>query len=189
MPAITLRSRSWPRRSNGSRFRRGGLLRRRDRASHRRGDARTRRSDYAEDLKHYRAVERTPLTGSYKGYGIVTSPPPSSGGIGILQMLGMLQGSNYTAAGAGSAATSLSGGMHAALLRRPQPLAADPDFFPVSAARLLDPAYIASRRATINLAHASSSAAVGPGRSLPLGTKAPKPRTITSSTPKGTPWR
>jgi len=41
-----------------------------------------------EDLKAYAVVERQPLTGTYRGYGIVTAPPPSSGGVGILQMMG-----------------------------------------------------------------------------------------------------
>ena len=44
-----------------------------------------------DDLKNYTVVERKPLHGSYRGYEIMTSPPPSSGGIGILQMLGMLE--------------------------------------------------------------------------------------------------
>src|SRR2546428_11675009 len=58
-----------------------------------------------DDLKNYKANERAPLTGSYRGYGIVTAPPPSSGGVGILQMLGVLEGSGYEKSGAGSAAT------------------------------------------------------------------------------------
>ena len=40
------------------------------------------------DLAGYQVIERQPLTGSYRGYDILTSPPPSSGGVGILQMLG-----------------------------------------------------------------------------------------------------
>jgi gamma-glutamyltranspeptidase / glutathione hydrolase len=43
-----------------------------------------------EDLKSYQVVERTPLRGRYKDCDIIAAPPPSSGGIGILQMLGML---------------------------------------------------------------------------------------------------
>ncbi len=56
-----------------------------------------------EDLKDYQAVERTPLRGHYRDYEVITAPPPSSGGIGILQMLGMLEGSGYEKSGAGSA--------------------------------------------------------------------------------------
>ncbi len=81
------------------------------------------------DLKAYRAVERKPLEGSYKGYGILTSPPPSSGGIGILQMLGMLEGSGYEKTGAGSAAT-----FHylAEVMRRSTPTAASIWVTPIS---------------------------------------------------------
>ncbi len=45
-----------------------------------------------DDLKNYKAVERTPLTGKYRNYTIITAPPPSAGGLGIIQMLGMLEG-------------------------------------------------------------------------------------------------
>ncbi|MFY9726093.1 MAG: gamma-glutamyltransferase, partial [Bryobacteraceae bacterium] len=55
------------------------------------------------DLFGYTVIERQPLTGQYRGYEIVTSPPPSSGGIGILQMLGVLEGTGYEKGGAGSA--------------------------------------------------------------------------------------
>src|SRR6266576_689946 len=56
-----------------------------------------------EDLREYQAVERKPLEGDYKGYRIITSPPPSSGGVGILQMLAMLDGTSYEKSKAGSA--------------------------------------------------------------------------------------
>ena len=52
-----------------------------------------------DDLRDYKAIERKPLEGKYKGYGIVTSPPPSSGGVGILQMLGVLEGTDYAKSG------------------------------------------------------------------------------------------
>ncbi len=55
------------------------------------------------DLKSYKAIERTPLTGTYKNYTIVTSPPASSGGIALLEMLGILEGTGYEKAGPGSA--------------------------------------------------------------------------------------
>jgi gamma-glutamyltranspeptidase/glutathione hydrolase len=56
-----------------------------------------------DDLRNYKAFERTPTTGAYKGYTIIGAPPPSSGGVGIQQMLGMLEGSGYEKHGAGSA--------------------------------------------------------------------------------------
>src|SRR5260370_26783076 len=58
-----------------------------------------------DDLREYRAVERKPLEGDYKGYHIITSPPPSSGGVGILQMLGMLNGTGSEKNRARSAAS------------------------------------------------------------------------------------
>jgi gamma-glutamyltranspeptidase/glutathione hydrolase len=111
-----------------------------------------------EDLKHYQAVERKPLTGRYKGYDILTSPPPSSGGIGVLQMLGMLEGSGYERTGAGSAATYhyLAECMRRAYADRSAWLG-DPDFFNVPTQALLNPRYLAWRRASIQPGHASSS--------------------------------
>jgi gamma-glutamyltranspeptidase/glutathione hydrolase len=44
----------------------------------------------AEDLAEYRAIERTPIVGSYRGWRIVSAPPPSSGGVLLVQMLNML---------------------------------------------------------------------------------------------------
>ena len=122
-----------------------------------------------DDLKSYQAVERTPLRGHYKDFDIITSPPPSSGGIGILQMLGMLEGSGYEKTGAGSAAS-----IHyvAETMRRfyadRNEFIADPDFFKVQISALLDPKYIAARRATIDPEHATPSDQVHPGP-LPAG--------------------
>src|SRR6202012_5983192 len=46
----------------------------------------------ADDLKNYRAIERTPVRGSYRGYDIVSMPPPSSGGVALVEMLNILEG-------------------------------------------------------------------------------------------------
>jgi gamma-glutamyltranspeptidase/glutathione hydrolase len=102
------------------------------------------------DLKAYRAVERKPLAATYRGHRILTAPPPSSGGIGLQQMLGMLEGSGYEKGGAGSAST-----LHylAEVQKRfyadRSEFLADPGYYAVPSAKLLDPAYIAARRATI----------------------------------------
>ena len=56
------------------------------------------------DLKNYHATERAPLRGTYRGYDIVTMPPPSSGGLALLQMLGMLEPFDVKALGFNSAA-------------------------------------------------------------------------------------
>ena len=58
-----------------------------------------------EDLRRYQAVERKPLQGSYKAFEIVTAPPPSSGGLGLLQMLAVLDGTGYEKSGFESAQT------------------------------------------------------------------------------------
>ena len=55
------------------------------------------------DLKNYKAIERTPLEGRYKGYTVLSAPPSSSGGIALLEMLGILDGTGYEKAGIGSA--------------------------------------------------------------------------------------
>jgi gamma-glutamyltranspeptidase / glutathione hydrolase len=46
----------------------------------------------ADDLKNYRAVERTAVRGTYRGYSIVSMPPPSSGGVALVEMLNILEG-------------------------------------------------------------------------------------------------
>jgi gamma-glutamyltranspeptidase / glutathione hydrolase len=120
------------------------------------------------DLKNYTAVERAPLTGTYRGYGIVAAPPPSSGGIGILQMLGMLEGSGYQKSGFGSAAEIeyVAEVMRRYYADRSQYLG-DPDFGKLRLASLLDPAYIQRRRNSIDPNHATPSAQILPG--LPAG--------------------
>jgi gamma-glutamyltranspeptidase / glutathione hydrolase len=111
------------------------------------------------DLKNYQAVERQPLTGKYRGYDVITAPPPSAGGVGILQMMGMLEGSGYEKAGAGSAAAIhyVAETMRRFYADRSQYLG-DPDFVRVPLSGLLDPAYIRQRRATIDPDHATPSA-------------------------------
>ena len=116
------------------------------------------------DLKNYAVREREPLRGSYKGFEIFTAPPPSSGGIGLLQMLGMLEGSGYDKPGHGAAAT-----IHyvAEVMRRYYADRAehfgDPDFHRVPVKALLAPAYTASRRASIDRERATPSDAVRSG--------------------------
>jgi gamma-glutamyltranspeptidase/glutathione hydrolase len=116
------------------------------------------------DLKKYQAEECAPLGGHYHGDEIITSPPPSAGGIGLLQMLGMLDGSGYEKGGAGSAAS-----IHyvAEVMRRfyadRSEYLGDPDFYQVPIQKLLDPKYIASRRDSIDPEHATPSEQIHPG--------------------------
>ena len=103
-----------------------------------------------DDLKAYQAVERAPLTGAYRGYGVISAPLPSSGGIGLLEMLGMLEGSGYEKSGAGSAATIhyTAEVMRRFFADRAQYLG-DSDFVKVPVNGLLDPSYLKERRASI----------------------------------------
>ena len=142
-----------------------------------------------EDLKQYQAVERTPLRGHYRDYEVITAPPPSSGGIGILQMLGMLEGSGYEKAGAGSAAS-----IHyvAEAMRR---------FYADRSEYFGDPGFLQSAgAASCSIRATSRAAAPASIRSTPRPatrfaraiwrpTKAPRPRITTSSTARATPWR
>lgn len=118
----------------------------------------------AADLKAYQAVERKPLTGTYKGYDIITAPPPSSGGIGILQMMGMLENSGYEKSGAGSAATYhyLAETMRRYYADRSEYLG-DPDFFKVPVSGLLRREYIEHWRNSIDRERATPSDSIKPG--------------------------
>jgi gamma-glutamyltranspeptidase/glutathione hydrolase len=117
------------------------------------------------DLKAYQAEESQPLSGHYKDYEIIAAPPPSAGGVGLLQMLGMLEGSGYEKTGAGSAAS-----IHyvAEVMRRfyadRSEYFGDPDFYKVPISKLLDHRYIASRRDSIDPQHATASDQIRPGK-------------------------
>lgn len=117
-----------------------------------------------EDLKAYKAVERMPLMGRYKGYHITTAPPPSSGGIGVLQMLGVLEGSGYERSGWGAAATIhfVAEAMRRYYADRSEYLG-DPDFTKVPVRALLNPEYIKTIRASIDPQRASKSDTIRPG--------------------------
>jgi gamma-glutamyltranspeptidase/glutathione hydrolase len=121
-----------------------------------------------EDLREYQAVERKPLEADYKGYHIITSPLPSSGGVGILQMLGMLDGSGYEKTGAGSATAYhyLAEVMRRFYADRNEYLG-DSDFVRNPIAKLLDPSYIRKRRESIDPSLATPADQISPG--LPPG--------------------
>jgi gamma-glutamyltranspeptidase / glutathione hydrolase len=122
------------------------------------------------DLKGYKAIERTPLTGTYHGYTIVTAPPSSSGGIALLEMLGILDGTGYEKGGAGSASAIHFGAeaMRRAYADR-NSYVGDPDFVKVPIAGLLDPAYHARLRASIDPERATPSDTIRPGK--PVGSE------------------
>ena len=117
------------------------------------------------DLKNYKAVERTPLSGTYHGYTILTAPPSSSGGNALLEMLGILDDTGYETGGSGSASAIhyAAEAMRRAYADR-NAYVGDPDFVKVPMKGLLDPAYHAKLRATIDAERATPSDQVRPGR-------------------------
>lgn len=116
------------------------------------------------DLQNYRPVERTPLRGTYRGYDIVTMPPPSSGGVALLQMLMMLEPHDVGALGHNSAAKYhlFAEVMKRAFRDRVEYLG-DPDFVRVPVAQLLDPAYVQNRMRDFSPDRATPANAVLPG--------------------------
>jgi len=99
-----------------------------------------------EDLAAYRVLEREPLCGTYRDYHLCGMGPPSSGGIGVLQILGMLERTDFAAAKPGSAqAVHLFS--EAARLAYADRLryVADPAFVPQPVAQLLDANYLDAR--------------------------------------------
>jgi gamma-glutamyltranspeptidase/glutathione hydrolase len=117
------------------------------------------------DLKNYRATERTPLRGTYRGHAIVTMPPPSSGGLALLQMLGMLEPFDVKALGFNSAAKIhlFTEVMRRAFRDRVE-FPADPDFVPVPVAGLLDRSYLDGLMKNFDPQQATPSAGLAPGR-------------------------
>jgi len=109
------------------------------------------------DLARYRAKWRRPLRGSFRGQGILAMPPPTSGGIAVIQMLNVLEGYNLRRLGLSSAAS-----LHRIIEAQKLAFAdrgeyvADPDFVRVPTARLISTRYAARRRALIDPARAGS---------------------------------
>ncbi|MBC7797967.1 MAG: gamma-glutamyltransferase [Pyrinomonadaceae bacterium] len=111
-----------------------------------------------EDLKSYRAKEREPLKGNYRGYEIITMPPPSSGGTILLECLNILENYDLRSFGWSSAAkyhVEIEA-MRRAFADRSE-LFGDPDFVKVPVAQLLDKSYAKSRAAAIDEKKASKS--------------------------------
>ncbi len=117
------------------------------------------------DLKNYVAKERTPLRGTYRGHEIISMPPPSSGGIVMLQVLNMLEGHDIRGMGAHSAAKLhlLIEASRRAFADRSEYIA-DPDFAKVPTARLISKEYAKARASTILSDKASTSAEICPGK-------------------------
>jgi gamma-glutamyltranspeptidase/glutathione hydrolase len=112
----------------------------------------------AEDLAHYEVKEREPVRGTYRGYEIISAPPPSSGGIALIEILNILEGYDLAKAGDGSAASIhlTVEAFRRAFYDRAEFLG-DPDFSKIPVAQLIDKKYGAAWRESIDPAHASIS--------------------------------
>ena len=121
-----------------------------------------------QDLKGYRVVERPAITGEFRGYNVVTMPPPSSGGVHIIQMLNVLSQFDLKAMGSGSAAYihALTETMKYAYADRSEYLG-DPDYVNVPIKGLTDPAYGKAIAARINPDRAVPSSDIAPAPELP----------------------
>ena len=118
----------------------------------------------AESLAAYRAVIREPVVGSYRGVDIVTMPPPSSGGVHLVQMLNVLERFDVAAMGAGSADAVhlLAEAARLAFADRSKHLG-DPDYFDVPAGWLISKDYGATLAGRIDMQRATPSVEVAPG--------------------------
>lgn len=111
-----------------------------------------------QDLASYEVKEREPVRGTYRGYEIIGAPPPSSGGIALIEILNILEGYNLSQLGNRSAEA-----MHLTLeaFRRAYfdraDFLGDPDFSRIPVAQLLDKKYGAAWRESIDPDHASHS--------------------------------
>ena len=119
------------------------------------------------DLRGYEAKFRTPVRGSYRGYDVITMPPPSSGGTVLLEMLNALEGFNVSTMGAGSSRTiHLMAEVMRHAFRDRAELMGDTDFVTVPTSQLILKSYAAEFRKRFNPEKAADSLAL-PARVLP----------------------
>jgi gamma-glutamyltranspeptidase / glutathione hydrolase len=112
----------------------------------------------ADDLAHYEVKEREPVRGTYRGYEIISSPPPSSGGTVLIESLNILEG--YDLANMGDRSSEsihfTTEAFRRAFFDRAE-FMGDPDFAKIPVAQLVDKKYAAAWRETIAADHASDS--------------------------------
>ncbi|MGC2225336.1 MAG: gamma-glutamyltransferase, partial [Candidatus Sulfotelmatobacter sp.] len=112
----------------------------------------------ADDLAHYEVKEREPVRGSYRGYEIISSPPPSSGGTVLIESLNILEGYDLAKMGDRSAQSIhfTTEAFRRAFFDRAE-FMGDPDFSKIPVAQLIDKKYGAAWRESIQADHASPS--------------------------------
>ena len=109
-----------------------------------------------EDLANYRVVEREPLVGTYNGATVISAPPPSSGGVALINMLNILSGYDLEQAGTVTRTHLLTEAMRRAYRDRAEYLG-DTDFVDVPLERLLHPFYAAGQRMSMRVDQATPS--------------------------------
>jgi len=117
-----------------------------------------------EDLRNYRAVVRPPLRGTYRGFDVITMPPPSSGGIALLEMLNILETFELSQMGRNAPQRFhlVIEAMRRAFADRAEFLG-DPDFVEVPTAALVSKPYASRLAGSIDRSRATPSAQVGHG--------------------------
>jgi gamma-glutamyltranspeptidase/glutathione hydrolase len=112
----------------------------------------------AADLAAYEVKEREPIRGSYRGYDIISAPPPSSGGVALVEILNILEGFDLAKLGnrSGDAIHLEAEAFRRAFYDRTD-FMGDPDFAKVPVAQLIDKKYAAAWRDSIDLNRASVS--------------------------------
>ncbi len=117
-----------------------------------------------EDLAAYRPAERTPVRGTYRGFDIISMPPPSSGGVHLIQMLNILEGCPKGFYGHNTPETIrlMAETMKLAYADRSKHLG-DPDFYPVPVQGITSKEYAAALRKTIAPDRITPSAEILPG--------------------------
>jgi gamma-glutamyltranspeptidase / glutathione hydrolase len=115
----------------------------------------------AGDLAQYQVKERPPIQGSYRGYEIISAPPPSSGGIALVEILNILEGYDLGKQGEGSASSIhlVAEAYQRAFFDRAEFLG-DPDFSKVPVAQLIDKRYGNAWRESIPMRRATPSTEV-----------------------------
>ena len=115
----------------------------------------------AEDIASYRAIEREPICAPYRAHKICGMGPSSSGGVTVAQVLGIVEPFNLGPAPLGARATHVIAEAERLAFADRARYLADTDFVPVPLAGLLDPTYLAERRALINPERALANVAAG----------------------------
>jgi gamma-glutamyltranspeptidase/glutathione hydrolase len=119
------------------------------------------------DLQNYHSVWRKAITGSYKGYKIITMPPPSSGGIALLQLLHSVESYPLHRWGYNRDSTvQLIVEAERRVYADRSKYLGDPDFYKVPVDSLLKPAYIKERMKNFNWDAATPSSTIRPGSFL-----------------------